>query len=1312
MSSVNSKIVLTEHGLSAIATQPWPQIAIKYFVPIYDERIDTSIHAYNTAYTSAMPLSASITSADTKDTVYGEVIYNRSNSYALTNDGVITCAAGSAIIGNSVINVNQDSALSRNSFNASPLSNVISGSFSAYEVGTNTMYFNDAPIAINSAFAYSKLSAVDRSQLFNSVSFSPIQTPSSAVGFDVVNGLFKFELRNDVGNYRFNKIAFFVQVLDHLGNIDPNYEPTLFGQVVFDRSQVITTDNSGSQIFTINLQLAFTQKSSTQITTNNDNWTKTPTSASNRLQPGVFWAGDVAIGGAVGVNAWQPYARLQITDDTNGPQIRLSHQSPLSGIDFTYIDTSTSGMLSLKATEYSNGVGIALGNNAIAIPVQDLNGIAFAFGNDSKAIGDNSFALGRGAYTNSLWNSFAIGFQSIIDIGSNEGAHVFGWMSSATGNGNRMLAIGNYNLSRGDAASTFGNNNSASNLYAIAIGNYNNIASDWSYGFGGYNIISNATYSVAIGRYNEISDLQDSYVFGFKNKVYTDSPSTINYSVLVGLNNSAARNSTFAFGSSNLTSAAFSVAAGFDNKVFGDHSFAIGDGNEINPGTTQAYAFGSGNNVSGTNGYAFGLSNNTAGFAFGYANIVIYADHVAIGNGNTTYDANASYSSSIAYTFGESNSGGGFSVGSRNYTTGHQSPNMIRDYTGMAFGNHNTSVDGFAFGSFNNISNFNTFAFGYYNYNTGGLSFGQSNSGTGVTFGKANDTTSDTHAFGYANKNTGSSQSFGARNANGGGYSFGTDNTNNQPSNSKTNSESYSFGHANSNQILNGTSTSGCFAFGSNNSNNVTDNGYSSYSFGESNSGNDGFTVGKNNTSIQQYSYAIGFANTANSTWFGAYAFAIGYANSAIGQFSFAIGSLGYNSAQNSFTFGLRNSAIGNNSTLIGENNYITQSYCYSLGFANSATGANSYVVGQHNTVNGLSMYAFGLGNIISNIDPTSGYSYAIGFANTVNANSSQAYGHSNTLAQGYSAMFAFGDNNNLAGYNSFSFGRNNSNLNTLGVYGNNSFTFGESNIVHAQYSYGIGYQNNISGAASYSYAIGRSNSINISNAYTFGFSNSANTNELAFAIGNGNLAQGYNSYAIGIINTIGIGGQDSFAFGYNNNIQTPQAYAFGQANSLTSINTFAIGNANLATESGSMSLGFNVHTHNPGITIGYNIDNSAITAQTICIMNYIREDVIHPSNATSANDIIRYPKTIAVIGGNTTDRLGNNSSNNDFRVVNASWVSGGWPTSPVYGLDGGTVLYVTSMMDVGTHTLRTGYIYLNNQNLVWQDATDVINAG
>ena len=79
MSSVNTKIVLTEHGLSAIATQPWPQIAIKYFVPIYDERIDTNIHAYNTAYTSAMPLSASITSADTNNTVYGEIIYNRSN---------------------------------------------------------------------------------------------------------------------------------------------------------------------------------------------------------------------------------------------------------------------------------------------------------------------------------------------------------------------------------------------------------------------------------------------------------------------------------------------------------------------------------------------------------------------------------------------------------------------------------------------------------------------------------------------------------------------------------------------------------------------------------------------------------------------------------------------------------------------------------------------------------------------------------------------------------------------------------------------------------------------------------------------------------------------------------------------------------------------------------------------------------------------------------------------------------------------------------------------------------------------------------
>lgn len=989
MSNVNSKIVLTEQGLSAIATQPWPQIAIKYFVPIYDDRIDTNIHAYNTSYTSAMPLSSSITSADTKDTVYGEIIYNRSGSYLLTKDGTITSAANALIVGNSVVNVNQDSALSRNTYNASPLSNIISAAaFSAYNVGTNTMYFNSTPVGVSSAFGYSKLSTVQRTDMFDSVSFSPIQTPTSAVGVDVVNGLFKFEMRSDVGTYRFNKIAFFVQALDINGNVDPLYQPTLFGQVAFDRSQVVTTDNTGSQIFSVSIQLAFTQKSSTVINTNNDNWTKTPTSASSRNQPGVFWAGDVAIGGATGINAWQPHARLQITDDTGGPQIRLSHSNPLSGIDFTIQDTSTSAMLTIKPTSYSNGVGIAIGTNAFAFGYspENPNGLGLAIGNNTLANGSGTIALGNGATSineNTVAigfgasatsnNSMALGFQSLAT--GAEGAFALGYDTSATAL--KSFSIGISNIASYAYSFAFGNSNSAMNVQSLALGSNNFVAGDYSLGSGNGNAVYNS-YAYSYGLSNILSGTAGldfhSFAFGQLNNVSNSNSYAIGsynilagaYTFAVGKGNNLLADYAYAFGNGNYVNATNAYAYGLDNSISSDISFTFGYANNIDAFSTSTYSIGHQNSVtSANNSFVIGYNNNLIGngsdtvYSYGYNNNTNAASACTIGFNNTA-------SHVLSFSFGNSN----ICNANNSYTVGYQ--NSASGISSFAIGMDNSTLGGFSytFGYLNSALTNRNFSVGYKNYTA----------------------LSDSYAFGSMNVVSGA-YSFAA------GYS-----------NSITATHSYTFGESNQ----------GCaygFVVGANN-NSIGVGIGNNYTFGFS-----------NNSNYITSAFVVGYSNfaTAQSD------FIFGYSNSVAAQKSFAVGSannIDYDPIGNSYSFGCNNeigygsifnsTLYSNNSYIVGESNKTSNPYSYVFGYQNSTSGLKSVIVGEINSINSnnTNTYIFGT---LNSVNTNCSGSFIVGYLNSIGTNSpnTYAFGTGITVDNGISQSLNLGFNfQNSIGHN------------------------------------------------------------------------------------------------------------------------------------------------------------------------------------------------------------------------------------------------------------------------------------------------------
>jgi hypothetical protein len=603
----NAYIVLTEQGLSAIATQPWPQIAIKYFLPMYDESADILIHS-DAGPTSASPLSAVITSADTQASLKGERIYkvpSTSGVYSLTSKNVATSAATSVFNGTNVIyssTVNKTN--SRTLFNGSALSTVVSGNVEpVYDIGSQNLQFDGgSAVALPGMTWTIDGSHIFRDNLFDSVSFNPNQVNNGS--YDIVNGLFKFELQNDIGSYRFNKIAFFIQPMNKNGSVNSSYDPILFGQVVFDKSQIVEVGGTGSQTFEVAIQLAFTIRNGTTVVTNNDYWSMVPLSASNRAQNGLFFAGDIALGTSAIPNSWQPRAKVHITDNSTTPHMRLSYSDATSGLDIKVIDTGTSGMVSFKPTSgYEKGFGFAFGEGAYAVfdtlYPDGKTYLAFALGTSALAVGLETIALG---------------FQT-----------------SAIGS--RCVSIGAYNLSTRDGSNSyeafsFGNGNKSvgyQNFIAVSIGKSN--ISFGGYTFGEANITSGKFGNVAaIGGSNRAGDFSNIGIFNC---------------FVFGASSSATHSSTYAIGT------AVSVASPF--------SFSIGMTNIIK-GAGQ---------YNGALGYNIYLDNNgnSKNWVFGADTIVSSArNSVSIGNGN---DLRVD---GTALVFGNNNDGkyGGLLIGTSN----------------------------------------------------------------------------------------------------------------------------------------------------------------------------------------------------------------------------------------------------------------------------------------------------------------------------------------------------------------------------------------------------------------------------------------------------------------------------------------------------------------------------------------------------------------------------------------------------------------------------------------------------------------------
>lgn len=745
--SSNSYLVLTEQGLSAMAMSTMPQMAIKYFIPMYDERIDTLIHG-GAGNTAPLALASAITSADTFANMYGDRIFKANNAYSLTSNNVATSGVGSSRVGNVINNTTVVKTNSRTLYNGSSLSPVFSGSVSpTYDNATSQLQFIGGNVTTLSPYAWSEVNASNlRSYLFNSVTFTPNVEYLDA-NTDVINGVFTFELRNDIGGFRFNKLAFFVQPCNADNTDNVSYNPILFGQAVFSESQIITTGGTGSQIFNVSVQLSFTIKDGTTIVTNNDHWTKIPTEQSVRNKEGLFFQGDVALGSGSVPNSWQPKAKFHITDETDVSQIRLSNTNADGGADLRFDDTIQHGRINIKPADgdytYPGGFGVVLGNSTDVYGGDD-NLVAYAIGDLNVVEGRNAVAIGESNTVDGDL-AFAIGIENVSKVDSNNGAApiAIGFNTSAFNNG---ASIGYRSYSKSidsNPAFSIGYYTSATGAYSVSIGNLNSTETSLSYAFGsGNRLHSGGSSTLALGFNNLIGSSTYAHSFGdfnsFTNSIYT-----------------------FAFGANNaLTSTSASISFGFRNINSNGNGFTFGNDNTVH---NSGFAFGDNNDVA--SGFAFGIENITAdkGIAIGFKNYSVTSGY-SIGKNNT---------SDSSYVFGVSNN------------------STLNSY---AFGNTNiTSNTSYAVGAFNNATNSGA-SIGHFNQSNGGWTFGMQNSATGgVAVGKYNNTTN--MAFGYSN--TGAGLSFGHNNSTP-IMAFGFNNTNGIAFGSYNSSTAMAFGSGNS----------------------------------------------------------------------------------------------------------------------------------------------------------------------------------------------------------------------------------------------------------------------------------------------------------------------------------------------------------------------------------------------------------------------------------------------------------------------------------------------------------------------------------
>ncbi len=946
--------ILTTEGLNAITSAGvmGPYFAIKYFLPIYDARIDAGIHGQGV--TSAINTSACETSSTSFANVHGERLYN-TTGYTITSGTSFCYFDGSSIsaVGGSSFQVSstgtsgskQHDLDSVNLYNNLPISKVVSGDFNS-SPSPGVFLFNSGSSAIAQASmpVFDISTTASRALVYDVVSFTPSVFESSS------KGLFKCRLDEVVGNFKFNKVVLFAVKTNGSGVEDTSQPMIPLAYTCIENPIVKAYDGFNISNVEIDVELSFTVSGGSDLVYNNtEYWARTISSGPNA--GALSFTGDVALASSAYPGTWYTSGtKLRITNDEKWA-LEISKDGQ-EGVKIQGYSTSADGWGSgdgrglrfsrfqVASGLYSSATGqytVAIGDGSKAGNISYAPGYsdyALAFGYGVSAVGNRSFALGYGNYAfGSQSFSFGSNCSAVGNIGNNEYSFALG--SSAVSR-DSSIAIGGMWSVIPTCAST----------NSIALGHGSNAVGNTSFAAGGY-CIADGQYSIALG-------------YGIKTTGMgaQDTPTRANgtLSIAIGYETSANGLYSISIGAGTKTLQTGSIAVGTNVYNNSTYSLAMGRGTSATGGS-DALAIGTSAVASSTMSLAIGkeVFSTTNSLALGWFTSASGNQSVAIG-----YES---------YTFGTDDIAIGRTTSAYGYESiaiGHHSVagdnNCIAigtdSYSGLT-GNDNAISIGVRTSS----NGFGAISLGWYTYSVGNHS---------IAMGRASSSTSFTSiAMGeecIAGANNAYSQ--GLRTSAIGEYSHAT-------GYSSYSTASYSLGHGDECSATAPHSVSIGYK--------SISNGYHSTAIGRSVSaiGNNSIALGEKSASVGLGSFAFGVAGYGypDAYALGAGSFAMGLYTSATGIQSFAFGNdviaageftvaigktITSTSVSSSFVFGVAVGSAKHNTVVMGKNSGVTGG----TGQYGIAIGNTVQVEGNH----------FAIGTDIYSNNSINGYNISLGF--------------------------------------------------------------------------------------------------------------------------------------------------------------------------------------------------------------------------------------------------------------------------------------------------------------------------------------------
>lgn len=335
-----SNIQLFTSGVNymAQAALGGPYLPVKYFLVTYDHTIDPTVHSTSalTPLSAADPIST-VTIKATDEILYNLSTISTSAAYSVSNNEMLYFTPGQTGT-TEIVDNDFDATSFVNLLSGTPISKVISGTSITYSYPEWDI---TDPVTISAStqrITYTNI----RDVLYNTVSYAPI---SSAAGGQS-RGLFKFRLNNGVGNFKFNKVYFYISKFLSNGTEDTSLAPVLLGCAYLDTPVIKTNNGSNLSFFESDVEFQFSSNGTFSQTAfiANSEWNYVAG------QQSLWFDGKVAITTSAVTNQWNPSAKLHISETNPAePFIRLS--TGLDG-DEPYIDTILGRSSSVNLDKY------------------------------------------------------------------------------------------------------------------------------------------------------------------------------------------------------------------------------------------------------------------------------------------------------------------------------------------------------------------------------------------------------------------------------------------------------------------------------------------------------------------------------------------------------------------------------------------------------------------------------------------------------------------------------------------------------------------------------------------------------------------------------------------------------------------------------------------------------------------------------------------------------------------------------------------------------------------------------------------------